>query len=381
MASTNASTLQEDRRIHMRTRTKVAAVGAAIAVLTVGVAPLISGAADHLEAPLAKANHDLDITDIYAFDGANSKNTVLVLNVNPLAGVASGTEFSTDGEYRLNIDKTGDAVADDVYTVTFGTDAPDGKQSLSLWKNGTAVLSGKTGNANAGAGAKLYAGVKDDPFFFDLASFRRWRDPDGNGVFTYTGPTAFDGIDFFRGANVSTIALEIPDSWLGASANYWGTTVLDGTVIDRMGKPALATVFVNPFGGETDKDAYNQTAPSADVATWGGLFTAVEGVFYPEAGVAAAISGALLPDVLHLNVATLGKSTGTSFLGDTSGALLNGRTLAEDVIDGELTIVTGGIGCIPVFAGLPCHPILTTDGVAANDAAFPGSFPYLAPAH
>ncbi|MCI0344762.1 MAG: DUF4331 domain-containing protein [Chloroflexi bacterium] len=365
----------------MRTRTKVAAIGAAIAVLTVGVAPLISGAADHLEAPLAKANHDLDITDIYAFDGANSKNTVLVLNVNPFAGTTSGTEFSEAGQYRLNIDKTGDFVADDVYAVTFGSDAPDGKQSLTLWKNGNEVLSGKTGNANAGGGAKLFAGLKDDPFFFDLISFREWRDPDGDGNYTYTGPTTFDGIDTFRGANVSTIVLEIPDSWLGASANYWGTTVLGGTVIDRMGKPALATVFVNPFGGETDKDAYNQTPPSADVATWGPLFTAVEGVFYPEPGIAAAISGALLPDVLHLNVATLGKSTGTSFLGDTAGNLLNGRTLAEDVIDGELTIVTGGIGCIPVFAGLPCHPILTTDDVDANDSAFPGSFPYLAPAH
>jgi hypothetical protein len=356
----------------MRTRTKVGAVGAAIAVLTVGVAPLISGAADHLEAPLAKAHHDLDITDVYAFNGANSKNTVLVLNVNPLAGVASGTEFSTDGHYNLNIDKTGDAVADDVYTVTFGADAPDGKQSLTLWKNGNRVLSGKTGNANVGGGAKLYAGLKDDPFFFDLASFRRWRDPDGDGAFTYTGSTTLDGIDFFRGANVSTIVLEIPDSWLGASANYWGSTTLDGTTIDRMGKPALATVFVNPFGGDSDKDPYNQTLPSADPATWGPLFIAVESVFYPsDAGVPEAITGLLLPDVLHLDVATLGKSTGTGFTGG-AGGILNGRTLAEDVIDLELTVVTGGL------AG---HAILTTDNVDANDAAFPGSFPYLAPAH
>jgi hypothetical protein len=172
----------------MRTRTRVAAVGAAIAVLTVGVAPLISGAADHLETPLAKANHSLDITDIYAFDGANSKKTVLVMNVNPLAGVVSGTAFSTSGEHRFNIDTNGDSVADDVYAVTFGAPGHGGKQPLTLWKNGARVLDGKTGNANNGGGAKLYAGIKDDPFFFDLASFRRWRDPDGDGAFTYTGP-------------------------------------------------------------------------------------------------------------------------------------------------------------------------------------------------
>jgi hypothetical protein len=39
-------------------------LGAAAVVLTIGVAPILSNAADHLEAPLTKANHALDITDI-----------------------------------------------------------------------------------------------------------------------------------------------------------------------------------------------------------------------------------------------------------------------------------------------------------------------------
>jgi hypothetical protein len=357
--------------LDMRTRT-LATLGTALVVLTVGAAPFLTSAADHLEAPLAVANGDLDITDVYAFDGANRKNTVLVINVNPFAGQVSGTDFATDAEYRFNIDTGGSPAAEDVYTVTFGDDAPDGKQSLDLWKNGMLVLSGKTGNANVGGGAKLYAGIKDDPFFFDLVSFRRWRDPDGDGAYTYTGPTTFDGIDTFRGANVSTIVLEIPDSWLGASANVWGSTVRGGTVIDRMGKPALATVFINPFGGSSDKDAYNQTSPVDDVAMWGGLFTAVLDVFYADAALPGVITGLLLPDTIHLDVANLGKSTGTSFTGDLAGNILNGRTLAEDVIDLELLVVTGG---------LEGSPVLTTDGVAANDVPFPGTFPYLAPAH
>jgi hypothetical protein len=237
-----------------------------------------------------------------------------------------------------------------------------------------------TGNANVGGGAKLYAGIKDDPFYFDLASFLRWRDPDGDGDYTYTGPTRFDGTDFFRATNITTIVIEIPDSWLGATAGLWGTTVKSGAVVDRMGKPALNTVFLNPFGGTNQKDPYNQTAPSNDVATWGAQFQAVEQVFYPgfanaasaDHGLPAAITGLLLPDVLKLDVANLGKSTGKSFTGDKAGHILNGRTLAEDVIDLELPVVTGGL------AG---HAILTTDRVNANDAVFPGSFPYLAPAH
>jgi hypothetical protein len=346
-------------------------LGAAAVVLTIGVAPMLSNAADHLESPLAKANHALDITDIYAFDAANSSKTVLVVDVNPLAGVVSGKKFATDGAYNLNIDKNGDFVADAVYRVTFGSSASDGKQSLTLKRNGTTILTGKTGSTNVGGGAKLYAGIKDDPFFFDLASFMRWRDPDGDGAFTYTGPTTFDGVDFFRGTNISTIVLEIPDSWVGSSANYWATTTKGGSIIDRMGKPALATVFINPFGGSSDKDPYNQTAPSADVATWGGLFTAVLDVFN-STPTAEAVSGLLLPDVLHLDTANLGKSTGKSFTGDKAGHILNGRTLAEDVIDLELFVVTGG---------LEGHAVLSTDDVDSNDAAFPGSFPYLAAPH
>lgn len=355
----------------MPIKTRFTALGAAAVVLTIGAAPFLTNAADHLDSPNAKANHALDITDVYAFDAANSGRTVLVANVNPLAGVVSGTKFATNAEYRLNVDRTGDAVADDVYKVTFGSSAPDSKQSLTLRKNGSIVLTGKTGNANIGGGAKLYAGIKDDPFFFDLASFLRWRDPDGDGSFTYTGPTTFDGVDFFEGTNVSTIVLEIPDSWLGATAGYWATTVKDGTVIDRMGKPALNTVFMNPFGGTDQKDPYNMTAPSADVATWGAQFDAVLGVFN-SAATASAIRGLLLPDMLNLDVANLGKSTGTSFTGDKAGHILNGRTLAEDVIDLELFVVTGG---------LEGHAVLTGDLVNANDAVFPGTFPYLAPRH
>jgi hypothetical protein len=203
----------------MRNARNLLALGAAMAVLTAGAAPLLVGAADHLESPNAKANHALDITDIYAFDGANSMKTVLVLNVNPLAGVVSGTTFATNGEYRFNIDKNGDSVADDVYTVTFGTaNAKNGKQPITIKRNGTKVATGKSGNANNDGGIKFYAGVRDDPFFFDLASFLRWRDPDGDGSYTYDGPTTFDGVDFFAGTNVSSIVLEIPD---GANS-HWG---------------------------------------------------------------------------------------------------------------------------------------------------------------
>ena len=117
-----------------------AALGAAAVVLTIGAAPFLTSAADHLDSPNAKANHALDITDVYAFDGANSGKTVLVMDVNPLAGNLSGTHFATDAEYRFNIDRGTDAVADDVYTVTFRNGGPGGKQTLTLKKDGTTEI-------------------------------------------------------------------------------------------------------------------------------------------------------------------------------------------------------------------------------------------------
>ena len=35
--------------------------------LVVGASPLLASAADHLDAPAAKADHRVDITDVYAF--------------------------------------------------------------------------------------------------------------------------------------------------------------------------------------------------------------------------------------------------------------------------------------------------------------------------
>jgi hypothetical protein len=72
------------------------------------------------------------------------------------------------------------------------------------------------------------------------------------------------------------------------------------------------------------------------------------------------IANVLLPDVLTFDTSS-------------SDGFLNGRKLADDVIDAELALVTGGSG-----GGTP---VLSGDCVGANDVALPSSFPYLAPKH
>ena len=71
-------------------------------------------------------------------------------------------------------------------------------------------------NAN---GTKIFAGPRDDPFFFDLARFKEII------AGTQTGFRS-PGVDAFAGTNVMSIVVEVPKTLLGTAAtlNVWGET-------------------------------------------------------------------------------------------------------------------------------------------------------------
>lgn len=323
-------------------------VAAASAVLVAGFAP--ASGADHGDAPLAKANHAEDLADVYAFAGANG-NIVLAMTVNPLTMPGDAPTFDHDGLYQFRIDNNGDAVPDVTYNVTFGVPGGDGVQTVTVRKaigatadsfstGGSDVISGSTTSVTASSpnvqttgNVKLFAGLRDDPFFFDLNAFKaglKFRNP---------------GNDFFQGLNLTAIVLQVPASDFLASgkttAGVWALTSKGGSVIDRMGRPAIATVFIPA----DQKDAFNNTKPADDVAMWKPtLVSALNGLKSDP-----ALADALLPDMLTF---------------DTSKPLnfLNGRALTDDVIDGELKLITGNTAA--------------TDNVA-NDSTFLSGFPYL----
>ena len=329
----------------------VSALGAAFVV-----AALPGGAADHLEAPAVQADGRTDINDVYAFQSpANPANTVLIMTVNPVAGVRSPTTFADKARYDFLIDNDGDAAADVTYTVDFKK-ARGGTQDYKLSGPGRNVK-GETGTATPVAGGGMvWAGLADDPFFFDLQAFNdQVKGAGGSRTFCDAGAT-----DFFRGFNVTAIVLEVPSSALGDSTiGVWTETRRGDSVIDRVGRPAIATALI-PDGQE---DAFNATHPTDDLATWGPAVKAallalsgLDGTPYSDSQ-AQTITEILLPDILTVDTSS-------------SGGFLNGRRLQDDVIDTELTVVTGGL-----FGGTP---VLTMDCVPANDNPFSASFPYLA---
>ncbi len=314
-----------------------APIGLMAFALLVGLAALPSRAADHLDAPgLTSPGGDtrLDINDLYVFQSpTNSDDLVFIMTVNPLAGVLNDGTFHPDAKYEFQIDNNGDAKTD--LRMKIGFDEPDDSGNQKV-KFGLKGLKGKgmTGTTvDLGRVGRMQAGVFDDPFFFDLNAFL------GNYAFCSApgGPAGESGNDFFAGLNVSGIVVELPRRAIGmGNIGVWARTVLDGEQIDRMGRPAINTVFI-PSGS---KNAFNAGNPKNDVKDFGQFLG-------PFAGV-------LLPDILTVDTSS------------TAG-FLNGRQLADDVIDIELQLITGDTA-----AG---------DCVDANDVPFSTSFPYLAPAH
>src|SRR5436305_14576155 len=86
--------------------------------LAIAATPLAASAADHLDAPAAKADHRVDITDVYAFRSGASMTT-LVLNVDGLMTPADSKAgaFRANTLYELKLDRNADGRADLAYRI------------------------------------------------------------------------------------------------------------------------------------------------------------------------------------------------------------------------------------------------------------------------
>ena len=348
-----------------------AAVGSAAVVLAIGLSPLGAGAADHLDSPTVSSMGAADLTDIYAFSTSNMKSSVLIASVNPGAGaLANSTVYFGSGvRYDIKVDTTGDAKADVDYQLRFGK--PDhGSQAVTIWRNGKTWGNGMTGRTiGLGGGAKLWAGLRDDPFFFDLDAFK------GSVLGATNGRALCDSkaVDFFKGLNVSAIVLMVPNAELGGNGRalgVWATTRVyrDGqwAQVDQMGRPGINTVFNNHLVAGNDananayKELFNRTLPSEQAALGfkANVIATLKAVSAGPLGVTGkAYTDAQAGGLADLLIA----DTLTYKTGDRSG-FLNGRRLADDVIDTLLQVGTNNP------AASDC---------VANDSTFSSGFPFL----
>ncbi|HEY3524472.1 MAG TPA: DUF4331 family protein, partial [Candidatus Limnocylindrales bacterium] len=233
------------------------------------------------------------------------------------------------------------------------------------------LVQGWTGATNTGSDTKAFAGVRSDPFFFDLLGFL--------GSVKGQGTRQLDDgkqSDFFTHLNTLAIVLEVPNWQLkgdGRNVGVWAETRFpNGRHADYVGRPAINTVF---NASAADKTLFNRTAPFRQPTASGGLFRTnvintleafssldSEGAY--SASEAGTLAGILLPDEIRYDV------------GSTAAGPLNGRGLSDDVIDVELNIVTGGFP----FAGRNATGAIPTDGVGPH-SDYQAAFPYLGAPH
>ncbi len=190
-------------------------------------------AADHIDAP-SVTNQTTDITDLYAFQGANTSNLVLVANTQGLLTPATtgAAKFDENTLIEFNIDNNNDNIEDLVIQCKYDAASNSMKfygpvkpsQTGTMSKiEGTETASVKVTPYGASApivttknGFSVFAGPRDDPFFFDLDQYHAILAGTATGFRT-------PGVDAFKGTNVMSVVVEIPKAALGGSGkiNVW----------------------------------------------------------------------------------------------------------------------------------------------------------------
>jgi hypothetical protein len=267
-------------------------------------------------------------------------------------------------------------------------------------------------------GGRVFLGPRDDGFYVDLGGvfdLANLRTQDDNG----DKDPQLDAQDGVSGYNTHSIALEIPiadifgagapvagnpNDVLGiyATASRRKVRVLknNGEVetsgpfvqVSRLGLPLINEAVI----GLQDKDRWNASSPSQDVARFGGYFLNpvivrdAEAVGIYDNVVEGGVPQATVDDLKDgrtdiLDAITLGLNNNGVAVGDVlrvdaaaDSSFPNGRSLQQlpsttqenaDVTDILLTVLLSG-GAIPI-----------SDGVNRNDKAFLTVFPFLPAPH
>jgi len=442
-------------------KTRVLSSIIGVATLAIAVSPTLR-AADHGDGPNVGPDQGADVGDVYAFlePGANGNVVLMGTSRGFIAPGENGNFglFDPNVRYTFAIENTGDSIPDLFIDVDFTpraiksvatppqtTTAPSQDAVVSLrgavastfaGKKGkfdvvpvyqpslatvapaqTAFISDLTNTANPTTGIRFFAGIADDPFFFDIPGFNRFvgsvlNPPGGAGVNPNFLTRARDS---FAGYNILGISIKVPVALLkkqklkgdevaptklgvsfiaarGSARTVKGVTVASGSPqqVDRAGVPGVNVVFVgfnrrNAYNGATTLDdakgaffndiAATLTALGTNAANIG-ILASVAGLPTPANG---PLPGSILKDKTKFGLGdflrletdivanpTLGNSGVRGGINPGAG-FPNGRRPADDVIDTVLSFVVNQ------------NPALALgDNVNASDVPPQDAFPFFA---
>ncbi len=237
------------------------------------------------------------------------------------------------------------------------------------------------GNGNV----SVFAGLREDPFFFDVEQFFRVR-----AGFLGIGPAVGflppeEAIDFAAGYNVNTIVARVPRSLLqGSTSNttfdLWETISVRNPdfraqrggnkfqQFERLGRPAVneGLIVTNDF-----LNAFNSIPPTADLSDAAAPVGAEAKATLIALGNsderANTLLGAFLPDVMRIDTT---QPSGYGLALNAKGSPIRGRLLEDDVIDTTLSVLTNGAVTADnvYYEGTPGNP---SQGHKPLETAFP----------
>ncbi len=146
------------------------------AVLTAAMLAIggqLASAADHIDGPQATADPAADITDAFAWMTPDAGKVILVMDLTRNADV--GSQFSDGVQYVFHTTSSG------AFGQPASGDVPvicqfDAQQRVECWAGDQAYVtgdaSGLAGITSSNGKLRVFTGLRNDPFFFNLAGFR-----------------------------------------------------------------------------------------------------------------------------------------------------------------------------------------------------------------
>jgi hypothetical protein len=366
-------------------------------------------ASDHDDGEVDTKGRNLNLTDLYAFrekdqnPNAADGDLVLVMNTNPRSVARQQYYFSTNARYEFKLTRVADKEAtptgqEDI-TLRFEFAPPtdrnqqqikftvikDGKETSGTNLRTTPLNSEKPIVNQLGAdGSKLavFAGLREDPFFFDVEQFFRVR----AGALGTGQAVAFrppnQALDFAKGYNVNAIAVRVPQKFLqGATGSniydVWETISLRDPAtgkyqqVERLGRPGINEGLIT---SNNLLNIFNSVPPTADLSPAAAPIGAEAARTLKALGNnedrTKALLQAFLPDVMRID--TTGASGYANAL-NAKGSPIRGRMLKDDTIDITLSVLTNGAikGDNVSYEGTGSNP-------AQGHKPLEASFPYLA---
>lgn len=374
----------------MKLSIKLLLAGGALALAALGVG-FYATASDHDDGENDMKARALNLTDLYVFrekdqnPSVKDDNLIFVMNTNPRSVARQQYYFSTNARYEfrftrvLDKDTMATGQPDGFFRFEFGTPDRNGQQPITI----TASRAGVTRMVKTAAdgkpilttpitskpilnqvpldkgGVTVYAGLREDPFFFDVEQFFRVR----AGLAGLGPKVGFrsPGYDFTQGYNVNSVVVRVPMEWLTAGStattfDVWEIISIpdpnkpgEWKQIERLARPAVneGLVLTNDY-----LNTLNAVGPDFEAAVLKGDEAAGKAAAPIVAEVSTvlkllgndekrvgALLGAFLPDVMRID--TSGPSGYANAL-NKLGSPIRGRMIKDDVIDITLQVLSGG---------------------------------------